>query len=400
MAQENKGDSRSERARRRKAGRAAVLVAAAFVCLAAVSAVLLASAGGSEEVGARLGRMGDWVGRNVGAALSSVVFKKGQEQGALVSDAGGGGPDGPKAGPTGGDVVAGRPAEAEGAEEEGAAGAAGAQAVSPAEADAAVSKGAVGASGTGSGVTAGAAVLAENVTTEAVPERVDDGVWDYEALYPELQASRPKEWVVRENVVFLTFDDGPTIYTEQVLDTLREKGVSATFFVVGNSVRKLADGGEILNRVVNEGHTLGIHCDYHAYKPLYKSVETFLEDFSKIYNLIYELTGTQPDIFRFPGGSNTGYNKAIRSKLINEMERRGFTYYDWNASTGDSSSEITPESAFQNAVAKAGRSKRLIILIHDTKKASVDALPRIIDYYREAGYNFDRLINEDKPITL
>ncbi|GHU48949.1 hypothetical protein FACS1894127_0820 [Clostridia bacterium] len=238
------------------------------------------------------------------------------------------------------------------------------------------------------------------MTTEPLSGYVPDGVQDYESLYPNLYGERANEWVVKDKMVYLTFDDGPSIYTERVLDILKEKDVKATFFVVGNSVEKMKNGSEILNRVVNEGHTLAVHCNYHDYKTIYKSVEAYLADFNTAHELIYDLTGVNADIFRFPGGSNTGYNKAVRSQLFNEMERRGFTFYDWNASTGDSSSAITVESAYENAVAKSKSANRLIILIHDTKKPSVDALARIIDRYRDLGFSFDRLLNEDKPIVL
>ena len=235
---------------------------------------------------------------------------------------------------------------------------------------------------------------------ENVPELVHNGYHSYEDLYPDLYVARATQWAIREKTIYLTFDDGPTIYTEAVLNTLKEKSVKGTFFIVSSSVGKLQNGDEILNRIVNEGHTLAIHCNYHGYDTIYSSVEAYLEDFNKAFELIYEKTGVRPDIFRFPGGTNTRYNKSIRNELINEMERRGFTYYDWNASSGDSSSNITAASAYDNAMAKSNTTGRLILLMHDTKKASVDALPRIIDKYKELGFSFDRLYNDDKPIVL
>jgi peptidoglycan/xylan/chitin deacetylase (PgdA/CDA1 family) len=223
----------------------------------------------------------------------------------------------------------------------------------------------------------------------------------YQDMYPDMYAKLPDEWKIRDKAVYLTFDDGPTIYTDKVLDTLREKKVKATFFVVGSSIVKQGEEGiRLLNRMADEGHTIAIHCNVHDYSQVYASVEAYLTDFNNVYTKIYEVTGIRADIYRFPGGSINKFNKAVRDELFAEMDRRGFTYYDWTASSGDSSSKITPEAALWNATSKAGNASRIILLMHDTKKASVDALADIIDRYAELGYTFMPLSNEEKPIKL
>jgi peptidoglycan/xylan/chitin deacetylase (PgdA/CDA1 family) len=152
--------------------------------------------------------------------------------------------------------------------------------------------------------------------------------------------------------------------------------------------------------MADEGHTIGIHCNVHEYDRIYGSVAAFLEDFNAAFTLVRDITGVKPDIFRFPGGSVNRYNNAIRTELLDEMARRGFTYYDWNASSNDTSSRVTEESAWRAATARAGKSNRVIILMHETKEPTVNALPHIIDTYRRLGYNFARLTNVDKPIIL
>jgi peptidoglycan/xylan/chitin deacetylase (PgdA/CDA1 family) len=242
---------------------------------------------------------------------------------------------------------------------------------------------------------------AELVGKEERPDSPPPEYRAYQDMYPEMYATLPDEWKIRDKAVYLTFDDGPTIYTEKVLDTLREKKVKATFFVVGASIVKQGeDGIRLLNRMADEGHTIAIHCNVHDYKQVYASVEAYLTDFNNVYTKIHEVTGIRADIYRFPGGSVNKFNKAVRDELFAEMDRRGFTYYDWNASSGDSSSKITPEAAFWNATSKAGKASRIILLMHDTKKASVDALADIIDRYAELGYTFMPLSNEEKPIKL
>jgi peptidoglycan/xylan/chitin deacetylase (PgdA/CDA1 family) len=223
----------------------------------------------------------------------------------------------------------------------------------------------------------------------------------YHELYPSLYATRSKRFFTQNKTVYLTFDDGPSAHTEQVLDILKEKGLKASFFIVGDSVTHLGEKGKVLlSRMIDEGHTVGVHCNTHVYDRVYASVEAFLDDFNKAHSLIKEITGVSADIFRFPGGSVNNYNGRIRADLIDEMTRRGFTYYDWNASTNDTARNASEESALRNATLKVGKFNRVVILMHDTREVSVRALPGIIDTYEAMGYGFERLKNTDKPITL
>jgi peptidoglycan/xylan/chitin deacetylase (PgdA/CDA1 family) len=223
----------------------------------------------------------------------------------------------------------------------------------------------------------------------------------YHEIYPLLYTTRPERRFSRDKTVYLTFDDGPTVYTERVLDILKEEGVEGSFFVVGDSVARLGDkGGALLSRMVDEGHTIGVHCNVHVYNRVYASIEAFLDDFNAAHTLIRETTGVNADIFRFPGGSVNNYNSRIRTDLIDEMTRRGFTYYDWNASSNDTAGNVTEDSAWRSATMHAGNVNRVIILMHDTREATVRALPRIIETYRSMGYSFARLTSVDKPIEL
>lgn len=130
-----------------------------------------------------------------------------------------------------------------------------------------------------------------------------------------------------DNAVYLTFDDGPSARTDEILEILDKYGVKATFFVVGAN-----EEGDLerMQKIVAAGHTLAIHSYSHDYKKIYASVEAYLEDFNQMFCQIYEATGVKPQIFRFPGGSVNSYNVGIHQQLIAEMTRRGFVYFDWN----------------------------------------------------------------------
>lgn len=223
------------------------------------------------------------------------------------------------------------------------------------------------------------------------------GELSYQSLYPNLYANAPKEFVEREKTVFLTFDDGPSTITSEILDILKSEEVAATFFVVGNENE---ESKALMKRIVDEGHKIAVHTYSHDYDKVYTSVESYLEDFDKVYNLIYEATGVRTDIFRFLGGSVNVHNVTNNVEISAELLRRGFVYYDWNVSSGDASQGATKESVIESAT--SSEEDRIILFMHDSesKTYTAAALPDIIKHYKNAGYNFASLENTDKPVAL
>ena len=187
-------------------------------------------------------------------------------------------------------------------------------------------------------------------------------------------------------VIYLTFDDGPSKYTAELLDILKKHNVKATFFVIGSSY------SDIFARMVEEGHALGIHTYTHEFKDIYKSEENYFADLNKISDLIYEKTGYRTNLLRFPGGgSNTvsrKYNKGIMTRLSSLVEEQGFAYFDWNVDSGDAGGTTETEKVFENVKSGIGSKKKAIVLQHDTKKYSIDAVESIIVWGKENGYVF------------
>lgn len=194
--------------------------------------------------------------------------------------------------------------------------------------------------------------------TENTAEKVS-----YELLYPELYALGTDDIEYREDkdYVYLTFDDGPSKYTENILYYLDLYDIKATFFVV-------PDGTETCNnrlrRIAEEGHTIGIHTACHEYEKIYKDVESYLEDFNLAYNRIYEATGIKCNLFRFPGGSINDYNKEHRDEIIAEMNRRGFIYFDWNVDSRDAMGADWTEM-YNTVLSETADVPRAVILMHD-----------------------------------
>lgn len=223
----------------------------------------------------------------------------------------------------------------------------------------------------------------------------------YQNLYPELYA-QPAErgCVYEEKVVYLTFDDGPSERTPELLEVLDYYGVKATFFVVGGESETCQ---QWMRDIVAAGHTIGVHSYTHSYTTIYQSVEAYLEDFAQEYNLIQKATGVPPQIFRFPGGSINAYNGSNYQEIISEMTRRGFVYFDWNRQTGDAVQSTVPaQTLTANALDQSACMHRVILLAHDSARFTnvVEALPGIIEGYRAEGFSFAALAPEVKPIVF
>lgn len=211
-----------------------------------------------------------------------------------------------------------------------------------------------------------------------------------------------------DKIAYLTFDDGPSIVTPHILDTLNQYEIKATFFIVGRNV----PGHEaILKRIVAEGHALGGHTYSHNYQLVYKNKEAFFADFDKGNELIEKASGVKPSVFRYPGGSTNTisltyqdpkrYNKqkTVMNEIKAEAKQRGYAFIDWNVTNGDArSNKYTAAQAIANVKQQVKNQKEVVILMHDssTKKPTADALPEIITFLKEKGYRFEA-IHPDTP---
>lgn len=189
-----------------------------------------------------------------------------------------------------------------------------------------------------------------------------------------------------EKKVYLTFDDGPsTVVTNRVLDTLKEENVKATFFIVSDRV---AGREDVLRRVCEEGHAIGVHSASHVYSEIYASEESFLKDVSRCEEVISRVTGVKPQVYRFPGGGPRG-----RERYAALLRERGYRIVFWNAVCGDEEIPRAEAETLYRETVKTSRGKSpVVLLLHDSAPhaATAEALPRIIAYYKEQGYVFCR----------
>jgi len=234
--------------------------------------------------------------------------------------------------------------------------------------------------------------------------RVAETLYEFEAafshLHPEMRVAGPVSYEDSSRVIYLTFDDGPSRHTITALDILKRYDIKATFFVVGSAI----DGREdTIRRIVEEGHTIGMHSYSHVYRDIYGSVEAFFDDFARVSDRIEELTGVKPDIYRFPGGSVNSFNERWGNTIISEMLSRGYRYYDWNVGSGDSSLDATTSTIYDAVIRQVYGNSYGIVLMHDgggNREPTMSALPMIIDRLLREGYKFDRLTNQVRPTVF
>lgn len=201
--------------------------------------------------------------------------------------------------------------------------------------------------------------------------------------------------------VYLTFDDGPDVYTDILLKYLEEYNAKASFFVLGKNDAKSL---ELYKKITQQGHTLAVHSTSHNYKTIYASLTALKEDYLKTRDIIWKATGIKPALYRFPGGSSNTYCKDDRlDTYIQYFNEAGVVYFDWNISAGDASGKVlsTEQIAYNviNGVRKC-KSDVPVVLLHDTrtKKNTVDALPLILDTLTREGYVMEALDEYVTPV--
>ena len=199
-------------------------------------------------------------------------------------------------------------------------------------------------------------------------------------------AERPDTEYPEEKTIYLTFDDGPGIHTQELLDVLDAYGAKATFFVVDSGY------DDLMKEIVRRGHSIGIHSVTHDYAQIYASPQAFFEDLYRMQEIIYRNTGVYTTLMRFPGGSSNAisrrYSPGIMTKLTQAVQDAGFQYFDWNVLSGDAG-ETTKTNEVIDYVLEGVRNNQVaVVLQHDIHYYSVAAVETILQWGNRNGYRF------------
>lgn len=213
-------------------------------------------------------------------------------------------------------------------------------------------------------------------------------------IYIYMNRVQPVNAAVNQYKVYLTLDDGPSANTEKVLDILKENNIKATFFVVDQTEDYEVS---LYQRIITEGHSLGLHSYTHDTKKIYESGDNYIEDFERLRDHIFAETGVSPKISRMVGGSHSKHcPEIVRVQVVDYFTDNGYACYDWDIDPLDSGAHVLPADTIAQNIIKAAEKKPnqdLVILLHDdgVRKTLPDALKIIIPYFNERNFVFDTL---------
>ncbi len=200
--------------------------------------------------------------------------------------------------------------------------------------------------------------------------------------------------------IYLTFDDGPSAPTQGLLDILDKYNVKATFFTTSTH-----GYSNMIAEEYRRGHTVALHTFTHNYATVYASADAYWNDFNQQNEVIHQQTGQYTNLFRFPGGSSNtvsaNYTTGIMSTLVQQAADKGYQYFDWNVSSGDAGTLDDTQTFYENIIAGiqkcSANGRPSVVLQHDTKQSSMDAVEMVIQWALDNGYHFERLTINSFP---
>lgn len=220
-------------------------------------------------------------------------------------------------------------------------------------------------------------------------------------LQKEYDQLRITVYYKKNPTAFLTFDDGPSKYTDDILDILKQNNIKATFYCNARQLDGTSVYDSVLKRIVDEGHVIAVHSYSHDYAEIYSSKEAFFNDLDKAITILEEKSGTKINLIRLPSGTASaksfcekyGGSADVFRQIMEELDSRGIFVSDWNIDTNDWSSKTTAESIVSElkttAASKLGSTYKTALVLMHNKEKSAAALPGVIAVLKELNFAFE-----------
>ncbi len=193
--------------------------------------------------------------------------------------------------------------------------------------------------------------------------------------------------------VYITFDDGPSRQTEEILNILDEYNAKATFFMLSNNI---ANYPNVVKKMVDKGHAVGLHGVTHDVKKIYKSSASLLWEMNTCNSSLQKVVGFRSDIVRAPYGSKPYMSQELKNAVI----RDGFKIWDWNIDSKDSQrGGTTAKKIIENVKSQLERQTTPVILFHE-KEITVKALPQVLQYLQSKNYKLVPINNNATPVNF
>lgn len=195
-------------------------------------------------------------------------------------------------------------------------------------------------------------------------------------------------------IAYITFDDGPSIYTDEILRILEKHNAKATFFMLSNNIKNYP---QRVTKVVNGGHGVGLHGVSHNIKKMYQSSTVLVKEMNECNDSLQRTVGFRTDMVRVPYGSKPYMTPEIK----NDVVKKGYKLWDWNVDSKDSiiHRDISFSKIVENIKKQVSKQKVPVILFHE-RKETVKALPYVLDYLEEENYHLIPIDDNVKPVNF
>jgi peptidoglycan/xylan/chitin deacetylase (PgdA/CDA1 family) len=207
---------------------------------------------------------------------------------------------------------------------------------------------------------------------------------------PETGTGKPGQ------IIYLTFDDGPSATTGQLLDLLGKYKVNATFFMLGQNMNHYPSA---VKRTVKEGYGLGLHGMTHRKEKFYASPAAALAEMSDANAALKKIAGASTTVIRPPYGSKPYFTKAFRDKVLGQ----GYHLWDWNVDSEDWKYKENSDKIYNSVMDQVHKLKKSktnpVILMHD-QKATLKVLPRLLETLKKEGYEFKLVTKDLHPVNF
>lgn len=192
-------------------------------------------------------------------------------------------------------------------------------------------------------------------------------------------------------IAYITFDDGPTLNTPYIVETLDKFNAKATFFVLEERIILYP---EFIRQIIHSGNAVGLHGVSHS-QAIYATDTSVLDEMEKTNRALENLMGEGSQLVRVPFGSSYRLTK----KQAENLSEKGFIIWDWNVDPRDSVGDIVPERVMANLKKGLSACKEApVILLHD-RKSTAKLLPMVLRYLTGEGYELRAISERQRPIN-
>jgi peptidoglycan/xylan/chitin deacetylase (PgdA/CDA1 family) len=228
--------------------------------------------------------------------------------------------------------------------------------------------------------------------TEGINEINQDADRSDDPSVEEEQADRDSK--AKLKTVYLTFDDGPNQYSEELLALLESYHAKATFFLIDKNIRSYP---EAVNNMIESGHSVGLHSVSHSVKVFYQSASSVISEMDQVRNTVKDVSDIDTLLIRTPYGSVP----HMQDSYMQAVHDNGYLMWDWNIDSKDwyYRDRRYVDTSIAQIQAYAGSAEPIVILLHE-RKETLAHLPALLEYLKEENYTMEAIDDTMSPVAF